>query len=249
MYIQRRESQIPLRAILKSDTVRQLVMRVLIVEDDKALADGLMRTLKLSGYAVDHAESGELALRACAEEHYDLIVLDVSLPGIGGFEVLRQLRRDSHAGSILLLTAHDTEADRVRGLDLGADDYVTKPFSLPELEARVRALIRRSQVVRSPKLRFGRLMVDTAARRASIGTEGLELTPREWAVLEYLLLRVGQVVSKEHLLQAMCSWDDSLTHNAIEVYISRLRSKLHDAGIKIRTVRGFGYMVDDPDGH
>ena len=222
-------------------------MRVLIVEDDKALADGLIRTLKQSGYAVDHAESGELALRACAEEHYDLIVLDVSLPGIDGFEVLRQLRHDSHAGSILLLTAHDAEADRVRGLDLGADDYVTKPFSLPELEARVRALIRRSQVVRSPKLHFGRLTVDTAARRASIGTETLELTPREWAVLEYLLMRIGQVVSKEHLLQAMCSWDDSLTHNAIEVYISRLRSKLHHADIKIRTVRGFGYMVDDPD--
>jgi two-component system OmpR family response regulator len=222
-------------------------MRVLIVEDDKALADGLMRTLKQSSYAVDHAESGELALRACAEEHYDLIVLDVSLPGIDGFEVLRRLRRDNHAGSILLLTAHDAEPDRVRGLDLGADDYVTKPFSLPELEARVRALIRRSQVVRSPKLHFGRLTVDTAARRASVGSDALELTPREWAVLEYLLMRVGQVVSKEHLLQAMCSWDDSLTHNAIEVYVSRLRSKLQHAGIRIRTVRGFGYMVDDPD--
>jgi len=116
-----------------------------------------------------------------------------------------------------------------------------------ELEARVRALIRRSQVVKSPKLRFGRLSVDTVARRASIGTEVLDLTPREWAVLEYLLMRIGQVVSKEHMLQAMCSWDDSLTHNAIEVYISRLRSKLHDAGIRIRTVRGFGYMVEDPD--
>lgn len=222
-------------------------MRVLIVEDDKALADGLMRTLKQSGYAVDHAGSGELALRACAEEHYDLIVLDVSLPGIDGFEVLRRLRRDNHAGSILLLTAHDAEPDRVRGLDLGADDYVTKPFSLPELEARVRALIRRSQVVKSPKLHFGRLTVDTAARRASVGSDALELTPREWTVLEYLLMRVGQVVSKEHLLQATCSWDDSLTHNAIEVYVSRLRSKLQHAGIRIRTVRGFGYMVDDPD--
>jgi two-component system OmpR family response regulator len=195
-------------------------MRVLIVEDDNALADGLMRTLRQSGYAVDHAGSGELALRACAEEHYDLVVLDVSLPA---------------------------EADRVRGLDLGADDYVAKPFSLPELEARVRALIRRSQAVKSPKLRFGRLIVDTVARRASIGRDLLDLTPREWAVLEYLLMRVGQVVSKEHMLQAMCSWDDSLTHNAIEVYISRLRSKLHDAGIRIRTVRGFGYMVEDPD--
>jgi two-component system OmpR family response regulator len=222
-------------------------MRVLIVEDDKALADGLIRTLRQSGYAVDHAQTGELALRACAEEHYDLVVLDLGLPGIDGFDVLRQLRRESHAGSILILTAHDAEADRVRGLDLGADDYVTKPFSLPELEARMRALMRRSQAVKSPKLRFGRLTVDTVGRRASIGSDALEFTPREWAALEYLLMRVGQVVSKEHLLQAMCSWDDSLTHNAIEVYISRLRSKLHDAGIRIRTVRGFGYMVEDPD--
>ena len=222
-------------------------MRVLIVEDDKALADGLTRTLKQSGYAVDHAGTGELALRACAEEHYDLIVLDISLPGIDGFEVLRQLRRSQQTGSILILTAHDSEADRIRGLDLGADDYVAKPFSLPELEARVRALIRRSQAVRSPKLQFGGLTVDTVARRAMIGTEPLDLTPREWAVLEYLLMRIGQVVSKEHMLQAMCSWDDTLTHNAVEVYISRLRSKLQHAGIRIRTVRGFGYMVDDPD--
>jgi two-component system OmpR family response regulator len=222
-------------------------MRVLIVEDDKALADGLMRTLRQSGYAVDHAETGELALRACAEEHYDLVVLDLGLPKMDGFDVLRQLRRDGRAGSILILTAHDAEADRVRGLDLGADDYVTKPFSVPELEARVRALIRRSQAVKSPLLRIGGLTVDSVARRASIGTEQLDLTPREWAVLEYLLMRVGQVVSKEHMLQAMCSWDDSLTHNAIEVYISRLRSKLQHAGIKIRTVRGFGYMVEDPD--
>jgi len=233
--------------MLKPDPVRQLVMRVLIVEDDKALADGLIRTLRQSGYAVDHAETGELALRACAEEHYDLVVLDLGLPGIDGFDVLRQLRRGSRAGSILILTAHDAEADRVRGLDLGADDYVTKPFSLPELEARARALMRRSQAVKSPKLHFGRLTVDTVGRRASIGSDPLDLTPREWAALEYLLMRVGQVVSKEHMLQAMCSWDDSLTHNAIEVYISRLRSKLQDAGIRIRTVRGFGYMVEDPD--
>ncbi|MGB7542469.1 MAG: response regulator transcription factor [Burkholderiales bacterium] len=222
-------------------------MRVLIVEDDKALADGLLRTLRQSGYAVDHAGTGELALRACAEEHYDLVVLDISLPGIDGFDVLRQLRRSSQAGSILILTAHDAEADRVRGLDLGADDYVTKPFSLPEFEARVRALIRRSQAVKSPRLHFGGLTIDTVARRASIEGESLDLTPREWAVLEYLLMRVGQVVSKEHMLQAMCSWDDSLTHNAIEVYISRLRSKLQHAGVSIRTVRGFGYMVEDPD--
>ncbi len=226
---------------------QQVGMRVLIVEDDKALADGLMRTLRRSGYAVDKSATGELALRACAEEHYDLIVLDINLPGIDGFEVLRQLRKDRQTGSILMLTARDAEPDRVRGLDLGADDYVSKPFSLPEFEARVRALIRRSQAVRSPKLRFGGLTIDSTARRAQIEGEELDLTPREWAVLEYLVTRSGQVISKEQMLQALCSWDDSLTHNAIEVYISRLRSKLHNAGIRIRTVRGFGYMVEDPD--
>jgi two-component system OmpR family response regulator len=222
-------------------------MRVLIVEDDKALADGLRRTLQRSGYAVDHAGTGELALRACTEEHYDLIVLDISLPGIDGFEVLLQLRKTRQTGSILILTAHDTEPDRVRGLDLGADDYVAKPFSLPEFEARVRALIRRSQAVRTPTLRFGKLTIDSTARRAHIGNEDIDLTRREWGVLEYLLTRAGQVISKEQMLQSLCSWDDTLTHNAIEVYISRLRTKLQKADIKIRTVRGFGYMVEDPD--
>ncbi len=221
-------------------------MRVLLVEDDKALADGLMRTLRENGYAVDHAPDGELALRAANEEHYDLIVLDVSLPGIDGFEVLRQLRRNQHQGSILMLTARDAEQDRIKGLDLGADDYVTKPFSLPEFEARVRALIRRNRNERSPQLQIGRLSVDTVSRRACVGDEELELTPREWGVLEYLLTRAGQVVSKEQMLQALCSWDDSLTHNAIEVYISRLRAKLQSAGIRIRTVRGFGYVVEEP---
>ncbi len=222
-------------------------MRVLIVEDDTALADGLQRTLRQSGYAVDHAPNGELALRACAEEHYDLIVLDVGLPGMDGFEVLRALRKRNPTGSILLLTARDLESDHVKGLDLGADDYVTKPFSLPELEARIRALIRRSQSVRSPRMRYGALQIDTVARRADVDGQALELTPREWGVLEYLLAHAGQVVSKEQMLQALCSWDDSLTYNAFEVYVSRLRAKLQSAGLKIRTVRGFGYIFEDPD--
>lgn len=234
-------------AILAPSNLASLTVRVLIVEDDKALADGLIRTLRNSGYAVDHAASGELALRAVSEEHFDLIVLDVGLPGINGFEVLRTLRHIPNSGGILILTARDAEADRVKGLDLGADDYVTKPFSLPEFEARVRALVRRSQAVRSPELRFGSLTINTVAKRAQIAGEQLELTPREWGVLEYLLMRAGQVVSKEQMLQALCSWDVSLTHNAIEVYVSRIRAKLQKAGIQIRTVRGFGYMVEDPE--
>ena len=221
-------------------------MRVLLVEDDKALADGLTRTLREGGYAVDHAETGELALRASREEHYDLVVLDITLPGLDGFEVLRQMRRGSQTGSILVLTARDAETDRVKGLDLGADDYVTKPFSLPEFEARVRALIRRRQAVRSLVMQFGMLSIDTVSRRARINNDDLELTPREWGVLEYLLMRAGQVISKEQMLQALCRWDDALTHNAIVVYISRLRAKLQKAGIRIRTVRGFGYVLEEP---
>jgi len=200
--------------ILDFERQSGVCMRVLIVEDDTALADGLQRTLRQSGYAVDHAPNGELALRACAEEHYDLILLDVGLPGMDGFEVLRALRKRRTTGSILLLTARDMENDRVKGLDLGADDYVTKPFSLPELEARIRALIRRSKSVRSPRMRYGALQIDTVARRADVDGQPLELTPREWGVLEYLLAHAGQVVSKEQMLQALCSWDDSLTYNA-----------------------------------
>lgn len=223
-------------------------MRVLLVEDDKALADGLLRTLRASGYAVDHAASGELALKAAGEEKFDLIVLDIGLPGISGFEVLDKLRTSQYRGSILMLTARDAESDRVKGLDLGADDYVTKPFSLPEFEARVRALIRRSQAIHTPVLSFGRLKLDTVAKRAQIDGEDIELTPREWSVLEYLLMHAGQVISKDQMLEALCSWDSSLTHNTIEVYVSRIRSKLEKAEISIRTVRGFGYMVEDPDG-
>jgi len=222
-------------------------LRVLLVEDDKALADGLTRTLRKSGYAVDHVPNGEMALRGAAEEHFDLIVLDLGLPGMDGFEVLSRLRTNPQSGGILILTARDGEADRVKGLDLGAADYVTKPFALPEFEARVRALIRRSQAVHSPVLAFGRLTLHTVAKRAQIDGEDIELTPREWGVLEYLLLRAGQVISKDQMLQALCGWDASLTHNTIEVYVSRLRAKLQTADIRIRTVRGFGYMVDDPD--
>lgn len=222
-------------------------MRVLIVEDDKALADGLLRVLNQCGYAVDHAETGGQALRACAVEHYDLVLLDLGLPDMDGFEVLQQMRRNHEVGSVLILTARDFEVDRIHGLDLGADDYVSKPFSLPELEARVRALLRRSQAIRSQKLTLGRLTLDKLTRSANIGTEELVLTPREWAVLEYLLTRVGHPVNKELIGRTLSERGDLLSRNAIEVHISRLRLKLQEAGITIRTVRGFGYMMEERD--
>jgi two-component system OmpR family response regulator len=222
-------------------------VRILVVEDDATLADGLTRSLSAGGYALDWADNGLKADAALAQESYDLVILDIGLPGLSGLEVLRRLRHRGARTPVLILTARDATEDRVQGLDLGADDYLVKPFSLPELEARVRALIRRGHAASSPLITHGSLGLDTVAKRAYLRGEALELTPREWGVLEVLLLRAGHVVSKDQIVQALCSWDDDLTPNAVEVYISRLRAKLEGAGIKIRTVRGFGYLLMEPD--
>jgi two-component system OmpR family response regulator len=221
------------------------VMRILIVEDDAALSDGLARILRSEGYAADVALRGELAIQAAGGERFDLVILDVGLPDIDGFEVLRRLRERGHRMPVLLLTARDKVDDRVHGLDLGADDYMVKPFAMPELVARVRALIRRSQSQSGPRVQHGPLTLDIVARRAYLGGAPLELAAREWSVLEVLLGRVERVVSKEAIIQAVASWGEDLSPNAIEVYVSRLRAKLESAGIRIRTVRGFGYMLED----
>ena len=220
-------------------------MRILIVEDDTSLAAGIARILEAEGYAVDLMNSGEHAAMAARQETFDLVILDVGLPGIDGFEVLRRLRAEGRAMPVLLLTARDALDDRVRGLDLGADDYMAKPFAMPELAARVRALIRRGQAQSGPRVVHGPLVLDTSARRATLNGEALELAAREWAVLEVLLARVEKIVSKEAIIQAMANWGEELSLNAIEVYVSRLRGKLEPAGIRIRTVRGFGYMLED----
>ena len=221
-------------------------MRILIVEDDAAVAGGLVGSLNSAGYAVDHVSTGERALSATESVHYDVVILDIGLPGMDGFQVLRRLRERKSPVSVLVLTAYDAVEDRVRGLDLGADDYLAKPFALPELEARVRMLARRHQAVRSAEISLGSLTLDTAGRRASVNGELLELTAREWGLAEYLVLRAGQVVSKERLMQALWSWDKDVSPNALEVHMSRLRAKLANAGIQIRTIRGFGYLIDDP---
>lgn len=222
-------------------------MRILIVEDDPPQAACLKQTLEARGYAVDHAGSGEAALLACCERFYDLVVLDLGLPGMDGFEVLRRLD-SSRRGAVLIVSARDGLEQRVSGLDLGADDYLAKPYALEELEARCRALLRRSLARKSAELRLGRITVDTPGRRAWIGDEPLDLTAREWGVLQHLLARAGQVVSKDQLVQALCSWEQPLSDNAIEVYVSRLRAKLQDAGLNIRTLRGFGYMIEEGQG-
>jgi two-component system, OmpR family, response regulator len=222
-------------------------MRLLIVEDDAPLASGLQRILEAEGHAVDVTPRGEEAVLAASQEKFDLVILDIGLPHMDGFEVLRRLRAGSSGGPmpVLVLTARDAVDDRVRGLDLGADDYMVKPFAMPELTARVRALLRRFQAHGGPRIAHGPLQLDTVARRAFLRNEPLELAAREWAVLEVLLARVEKIVSKEAIIQAVAGWGDDLSPNAIEVYVSRLRSKLEPAGIKIRTVRGFGYMLEE----
>ena len=220
-------------------------MRVLIVEDDAKLAGLLRRGLRDDGMAADATDRGEDALWMAGATDYDAIVLDVMLPGADGFEVCRRLRETGVRAPVLMLTARDAVDDRVRGLDLGADDYMVKPFAMPELTARVRALLRRSQAHGGPRIAHGPLQLDTVARRAFLRNEPLELAAREWAVLEVLLARVEKIVSKEAIIQAVAGWGDDLSPNAIEVYVSRLRSKLERAGVKIRTVRGFGYMLEE----
>ncbi len=220
-------------------------MRILIAEDDAALAEGLSRLLEAEGYAVDVVDTGERALLAAGTEKFDLAILDIGLPGVDGFEVLRRLRSSGRKLPVLVLTARDAVGDRVHGLDLGADDYMAKPFSTPELAARVRALIRRSQAKTEPKIEHGPLVMDIAGKRAFLQGQALELAGREWAVLEVLLSRVEKVVSKESIIQAVASWGEELSQNAIEVYVSRLRAKLEPAGGRIRTVRGFGYMLEE----
>ncbi|HEX5611162.1 MAG TPA: response regulator transcription factor [Burkholderiales bacterium] len=223
-------------------------MRILIVEDDTSLAAGLAQILQRDGHAVDVVRTGEQAVLAPSLEQFSLMILDIGLPGIDGFEVLRRMRAHGHQMPVLVLTARDQLEDRVHGLDLGADDYLAKPFAMPELVARVRALLRRSRARVGPKFSHGPLMLDTSARRAFLGGHPLELAAREWAVLEVLLARVERIVSKESIIQAVASWGDELSPNAIEVYVSRLRAKLEPAGIRIRTVRGFGYMLEEFEG-
>jgi DNA-binding response OmpR family regulator len=221
-------------------------MRILVVEDDPLVADGVKLGLQRAGFAVDVVSSAETAEVALRDESFDLAIIDLGLPGADGMELVRRLRRRGEALPLLILTARDALQDRVDGLELGADDFMVKPFQLPELVARVRALIRRSQSVLSSEIDHGSLKMDLARRSASLAGQPVELTGREWSILECLLLHAPRVVSKDKLLQSIGGWDSELTQNAIEVYVSRLRYKLEPGGIHIRTVRGIGYRLDEP---
>lgn len=219
-------------------------MRILMVEDDEMLADAVTRALSQSAHSVDVARDGESADRALQDNPYDLAILDVGLPGIDGLEVLRRLRRRRSRVPVLVLSARDGVEDRVAGLDLGADDYLTKPFHLFELEARVRALIRRANSQADSEIVHGRLRLDVAGRRMYCDGQPIELTSREFAVAELLLMRVGRVVTKQQIVDHLYGWEESLSSNAVEVLIHRLRKKLEHSGSDIRTIRGMGYIVE-----
>jgi two-component system OmpR family response regulator len=221
-------------------------MRILLAEDDAVLADGLCRSLRGSGNAVDHVADGSQADAALALHDYDLLILDIGLPLMSGLEVLRRLRARNQGVPVLILTAADSVAQRVQGLDLGADDYMAKPFALSELEARVRALARRRAGASSSQLRCGPLLYDQTGRMAFLNEQPLELSAREVGLLEILLQRTGRLVSKEQIVSHLCEWGEEVSHNAIEVYMHRLRRKIEGGGVRIATVRGLGYCLERP---
>jgi DNA-binding response OmpR family regulator len=218
-------------------------LSLLLVEDDAVLADGLLRTLQAQDMQVELLRDGLAADTRLQGKQPAVVVLDIGLPGIDGFEVVRRLRARGASTPVLLLTARDAVEDRVRGLETGADDYLVKPFASAELVARIRALARRAAPP-TPQLGLGLLSLDSATRRARVGERPLELSAREWGVLEYLLQHTGRVVSKQQIIDAIAPWGDDLTLNAVEVYVSRLRLKLDGAGLAIRTIRGFGYLLE-----
>jgi DNA-binding response OmpR family regulator len=222
-------------------------MRILLVEDDQVLGDATLRSLEHAGYAVDWARNGKTADMALGDQVYDLALLDLGLPKMDGFEVLRRLRIRRSNLPVLIVTARDALEDRIKGLDLGADDYILKPFDMPELLARIRAHIRRAQVSQDSEIHYGPLMYDNQSRLVRIAGEPANFSSRELGILETLLTRQGKVVTKEQMVDKLCNWDEELGSNAIEVYVHRLRKKLEPHGINVSTVRGLGYMLEKID--
>ncbi len=220
-------------------------MRVLITEDDPNVAEALQFSLRQCGYAVDCISNGALADQALKDNVFDLLILDLGLPKLDGFEVLRRLRKRNSKLPVLILSGRETPNEKVQGLDLGADDYLVKPFSLDELHARVRALLRRSCGAGTPCITHAHLSYDTVERVATVNGKQIELSAQETAVLEALLNRFGKVVSKEQMVEQLYNYDHDVGHNAIEVYIHRLRRKIDGSGITVRTLYGRGYMLED----
>lgn len=221
-------------------------MRILVVEDERRITAFIKRGLEEERYAVDVAYDGEEALDWAAVVDYDLIVLDVLLPKKDGIEVCRELRAQGNKVPILMLTARDAIEDRVRGLDSGADDYLVKPFAFQELVARIRALLRRSGEIKTTRLQVGDLALDTLTHRASRGGRVIELTAREYALLEFLMRHPGQVLSRTQISEHVWNYDFFTTSNVVDVYIRYLRRKI-DKGFEVKllqTVRGVGYKIE-----
>lgn len=219
-------------------------MRILISEDDGALAEALRFALSRAGYAVDWVGDGAGADEALKQDIYDVLILDLGLPRMDGLEVLRRLRRRNTSLPVLILSGRENPDEKVQGLDCGADDYLVKPFSLNELQARVRALVRRRQGGAAPVLSYGDLNFDTVSRIARIQGRTLALSLHEAGVLEVLLNRFGRVVSKEQLVEQLYSYDKEVSQNAIEVYVHRVRKKIADSRLTLKTLYGRGYLLD-----
>ena len=220
-------------------------MRILIAEDDDALAEALTFALSQGGYAVDRMANGAAADDALKSDVFDVLILDLGLPKLDGFEVLRRLRRRNTSMPVLILSGREAAEEKVTGLDLGADDYLAKPFSVNELLARVRALLRRGGGT-APVVTYGSLSFDTVGRTAAVEGRAVSLSVHETGVLEVLLHRFGRIVSKEQLVERLYSYDKDVSQNAIEVYVHRVRKKLGGAGVTVRTLYGRGYVLDYP---
>jgi len=219
-------------------------VRILLVEDNQALAEGLSTILRGSGYAVDAVADGASAEAVAAAEAYDLVILDLNLPEMDGLEVLRSMRARHNRAAVMILTARGTPEERVRGLDLGADDYMIKPFDIPEFEARIRVLLRRQAGLRTSIVQHGSVTFDLTSRTFSSNGVPLDLPAREVALLELLFMRAGKVVSKDAIVQSLTGYDQDLSANAIEQYVSRLRRRLSLYGLTVKTARGIGYYLE-----
>lgn len=217
-------------------------MRLLLVEDDELLGDAVKAGLTQFGYVVDWLKDGEAARAAVKSESFELIILDLGLPKLSGLGFLQSIRHDGNATPVIILTARETVEDRIKGLDSGADDYMTKPFDLNELSARVRALVRRSQGRADAILQYRNITIDPAAHAVYVDDILVNVPRREFALLQKLLENSGQVLSREQLMQSIYGWDEDVDSNALEVHIHNLRKKLN--ANFIRTIRGVGYMVE-----
>ena len=217
-------------------------MRILIVEDDTLLGDGIRAGLSQNGYAADWVEDGEAAQTAMLTNDYEAIVLDLGLPKVPGLEVLKKMRAQGNDTPVIILTAMDGVEERVKGLDSGADDYLTKPFDLEELTARLRALLRRRGGRSTPVITHGELIVDPASHSVTLSEKIIDISPREFTILQLLLENYGKVMSRSRLEEGLYAWNDEVESNTVEVHIHHLRKKL--GAELIRTIRGVGYIID-----